>query len=44
VTGLEIIIFCGIVSVVVSVVSILVSTSYGCDWLIEIWRKLKNPG
>ena len=38
-TGIQIIIACGIISVVVSVVSILVSTSYGCDWLIDFWKR-----
>ena len=39
-TGLQIIVMCGIVAVVVSIASILVSTSYGCDWLLQIWRKI----
>ena len=38
-TTLQIIIACGIISVVVSVLSILVSTSYGCDWLIQWWQR-----
>ena len=42
-TGLQIIILCGIISVIVSVVSILVSTSYGCDWLLHFWRKVNRP-
>lgn len=36
----QFIIICGVVSVIVSVISILVSTSHGCNWLLEAWRKL----
>ena len=39
-SGIQIIIICGVVSVIVSVISILVSTSYGCDWLLDGWRML----
>lgn len=37
-SGIQVIIFCGVISVIVSVISILVSTSYGCDWLLDWWR------
>ena len=36
----QVIIFCGVISVIVSVISILVSTSYGCDWLLDWWQML----
>ena len=41
-SSVQIIIFCGILSVIVSVISILVSTSYGTDWLIDWWRRLEQ--
>jgi len=41
-TTLQIIVSCGIISVAVSVLSILVSTSYGCDWLIAWWNSCWN--
>lgn len=43
VNTLQIIILCGIVSAVVSVASILVSTSYGCDWLLALWSRWMKP-
>ena len=39
-TTLQIIIACGVISTIVSVLSILVSTSYGSDWLIDWWGKI----
>jgi hypothetical protein len=43
-TTLQIIIACGVISVIVSVLSILTSTNYGCDWLIALWKKWMPSG
>jgi len=41
-TTLQIIIACGAISVIISVLSILVSTSYGCDWLLAWWERFQD--